>query len=410
MRASPDASTLCRFCLHLLLPLVILTSAATLFGQTVSVVQTNPDQSALLSPQPAVSFVPGTGGQLAINVDDTVRYQRLEGVGASFTDSGAYLVWNKLTPAQRSDLMQTLFGANGIHLSYLRQPMGATDLALSNYTYDDLPAGDTDPQMTQFSIDHDKAYIIPVLQAALAANPQIKVLALPWSPPGWMKTSGVTGGGSLNTADFDALAKYFVKFVQAYESNGIPINYVSVQNEPLYETSGYPTMFMTSLDEGRFISQHLAPALRAQHFHNQGWNGRPWNFNYQNANPTDATPGIFGYEHNWDNPLYPELLLRDPTVRQDLAAISFHCYAGNVADAQNAIHNAYPEMPIWFTESPAATTRRTSQQIFPTWWRAMSSTCSAIGRRASRCGTWRWIRLVAPRCRMDARTAAVSSR
>jgi glucosylceramidase len=350
MRASPDASTLRRFCLRLLLPLVTLTSATTLCGQTVSVVQTNPDQSALLSPQPAASFVPGTGSQLAINVDDTVRYQRLEGVGASFTDSGAYLVWNKLTPAQRSDLMQTLFGANGIHLSYLRQPMGATDLALSNYTYDDLSAGDTDPQMTQFSINHDKAYIIPVLQAALAANPQIKVLALPWSPPGWMKTSGVTGGGSLNTADFDALAKYFVKFVQAYESNGIPINYVSVQNEPLYETSGYPTMFMTPLDEGRFISQHLAPALRAQHFHNQGWNGRPWNFNYQNANPTDATPGIFGYEHNWDNPLYPELLLRDPAVRQDLAAISFHCYAGNVADAQNAIHNAYPEMPIWFTE------------------------------------------------------------
>jgi hypothetical protein len=140
---------------------VVLTSAATLCGQTVSVVQTNPDQSALLSPQPALNFVPGTGSQLAINVDDTIRYQRLEGVGASFTDSGAYLVWNKLTPAQRSDLMQTLFGANGIHLSFLRQPIGATDLALSNYTYDDLSAGDTDPQMTQFSIDHDKAYINP---------------------------------------------------------------------------------------------------------------------------------------------------------------------------------------------------------------------------------------------------------
>ena len=92
MRASPDASTLRRFCLHLLLPLVILTSAATLCGQTVSVVQTNPDQSARLSPQPAVSFVPGTGGQLAINVDDTVRYQRLEGVGASFTDSAR--IWS----------------------------------------------------------------------------------------------------------------------------------------------------------------------------------------------------------------------------------------------------------------------------------------------------------------------------
>src|SRR5258708_24615312 len=169
MRASSRASHPLRsLCLRALLPLISFTSAATmLYGQTVSVVQTNPDQSALLSAQPAVSFVSGMGSQLAINVDDTIRYQRLEGVGASFTDSGAYLVWNKLTAAQRNDLMQTLFGANGIHLSFLRQPMGATDLALSNYTYDDLPAGDSDPQMTQFSIDHDKAYIIPVLQAAL---------------------------------------------------------------------------------------------------------------------------------------------------------------------------------------------------------------------------------------------------
>jgi O-glycosyl hydrolase len=283
---------------------------------------------------------PEAAAQLAINVDDTIRYQRLEGVGASFTDSSAYLVWNKLTPSQQSDLMQMLFTPNDIHLSYLRQPMGATDLALSNHTYDDLPAGDTDPQMTHFSIAHDKAYIIPVLQEALAANSQIKVLALPWSPPGWMKTSGVTGGGGFNTAYFPALAKYFTKFVQAYEADGIPINYVSVQNEPLYEISGYLTMFMTPADEGSFISQYLAPALRAQHFRNQGWNRRAWNFQYQNANPTDATPGIFGYEHNWDNPLYPEPLLRDPAIRNDLAAISFHCYAGNVADAQNAIHNA----------------------------------------------------------------------
>ncbi len=96
-----------------------------------------------------------------------------------------------------------------------------------------------------------------------------------------------------------------------------------MQNEPLYETGGYPTMFMTPLDEGNFISQHLGPALVAQRFRNHGWN-----FANQNTDPNDATPGILGYEHNWDNPLYPELLLRNPAVRPFLAGVSFHCYAG----------------------------------------------------------------------------------
>jgi len=329
---------------------LLLTSGAAMamapaFGQTVSVVQTNADQSALLSPQSPLTFVPGTGGQLPINVDDTIRYQTLDGVGASFTDSAAYLVWNSLTPAQRSQLMQDLFSTTGIHLSYLRQPMGATDLALSTYTYDDIAAGETDPDMKRFSIAHDEAYIIPVIKEALAVNPQIKVQALPWSPPARMKTSQSTDGGTLNTEYFEALAKYFTKFIQAYESNGIPVNYISVQNEPLNQSSGYPTMFMTPLDEGTFISQYLGPALVAGRFRNQGWN-----FAGQNQDPADATPGIFGYEHNWDNPLYPELLLRNPAVRQYLAGVSFHCYAGNSAEAQDAIHNLQPGTPIWYTE------------------------------------------------------------
>src|SRR6202034_4891417 len=121
---------------------VLLLSSA--MGQTVNVVQTNPDQSALLTPQPSLTFAAGAGSTLAINIDDTIRYQTLEGVGASFTDSAAWLVWENLTLAQRNQLMHDLFSPEGIHLSFLRQPMGATDLALSNYTYDDLPSGDTD--------------------------------------------------------------------------------------------------------------------------------------------------------------------------------------------------------------------------------------------------------------------------
>ncbi len=330
---------------YALLALLTSSAAGVAWGQAVSVVETTPDQTQLLAPQTPLSFTAGTGSILPITVDDTVRYQSLEGVGASFTDSAAYLVWNKLTGAQRTALMNDLFSAQGIHLSWLRQPMGATDLALSSYTYDDLGTGQSDPEMQNFSIAHDQAYVLPTLQAALAANPGIKVEAMPWSPPAWMKTSGSLNGGTLNTANFAALSKYFTKFIQAYEASGVPVNYVAAQNEPLYQSTGYPTMFMTPLDEGQFISGYLAPALRQAHLKNHNWN-----FASQNTDPNDATPGILGYEHNWDNPKYPEILLGHPEVRASLAGISFHCYAGNVADAQNAIENLYPGTPLFFTE------------------------------------------------------------
>ncbi len=329
----------------LLLPLIFSTSARWSLAQSVSVVQTNPDETALLAPQAPLTFAPGTAIQNAITINDTIEYQRLEGVGASFTDSSAYLVQNKLSATQRAALMNDLFSPTGIHLSFLRQPMGATDLALSAYTYDDLSPGQTDPTMAQFSIAHDQAYILPTLRSALAVNPRLKVLALPWSPPAWMKSTGTLNGGTLNPANFPALARYFTKFIQAYEANGIPINYVAPQNEPLNETNGYPSMFMNPHDEGTFIAQHLGPSLRQMRAQNHGWN-----FDQQNANPLDATPGILGYENNWDNPKYPEILAENPAVRQYLAGVSFHCYGGNAADAQNALHDLAGAIPIYFTE------------------------------------------------------------
>jgi glucosylceramidase len=340
----------CLCCTVLLASAILAVCAPRAFAQTVSVVQTNADQSLLLTPQTPLTFTNGTASVSAINVDDTIHYQQLEGVGASFNDSDAYLVENKLTAEQRTQLMTDLFSPTGIHLSFLRQSMGANDLSLSSYTYDDLAPGQTDPQMKQFSIAHDQAYILPTLKAALAANPAMKVQALPWSPPAWMKTTGTLDGGSFNTEYFPALALYFAKFVQAYEAQGIPINYVSVQNEPLYETGGYPSMFMNPHDEGQFIAQYLGPALRNLHVRNRGWN-----FDRQWQDPFDATPGIFGYEHNWDNPKYPEVLAEDPAVRQYLAGVSFHCYAGDVANAQNALHDLASDVPIYFTECTGGT-------------------------------------------------------
>ena len=128
----------------------------------------------------------------------------------------------------------------GIGLSFSAIPMGGSDLARFHYSYDDLPAGQTDPTLAGFSIAHDLADIVPLMQQARALNPQLVVMATPWSPPGWMKTSGSLIGGSLLASAYAPFANYFVKYIQAYQAAGIPIDYVSLQNEPLYVPGDYP--------------------------------------------------------------------------------------------------------------------------------------------------------------------------
>jgi glucosylceramidase len=284
----------------------------------------------LLAPQTPVTF--GTGGSEnapPITVNEATQYQPMDGFGASLTDSAAWVIWNDLNASQQAALMQDLFSpTTGIGLSFLRQPMGASDFAVSgNYSYDDVPAGQTDPQLSKFSIAHDTAYIIPLLRQALANNPAAKVVALPWSPPAWMKTSGTMNGGNMNTTYFPSLAQYFVLYLQSYRQAGIPIYAISVQNEPLYSTTSYPSEFLAASDESNFIANNLGPALSKAGL---------------------GTVKILGYEHNWDNTDYPESVLAS-SAGAYVAGSSFHCYAGDVT-AQSTVKTAYPSKDIWFTE------------------------------------------------------------
>jgi len=199
-------------------------------GPNAQVVVTTGDKAMPLEPEPMVSF--GTGGSQSsqvITVNEATQYQPMDGFGASLTDSSAWLIWNNLNSAQRAALMQQLFSPTaGIGLSFLRQPMGASDFAVNgNYSYDDVPAGQTDPQLAHFSIAHDTPYIIPLLQQALAINPAVEVAALPWSPPAWMKVSGTMNGGNMNAVYFPSLAQYFVLYLQAYQQAGIPVYAIS---------------------------------------------------------------------------------------------------------------------------------------------------------------------------------------
>jgi glucosylceramidase len=304
-------------------------------GPTVQIVETTGDQAMLLQSQPSVSFASGgSSGSLVITVDASTQYQQMDGIGGSLTDSSAWLIWNELSDAQQTTLMQQLFSpSSGIGISFLRQPMGASDFSASgNYSYDDMAAGQTDPNLANFSVAHDATYLIPLIKQALTINPSVKVVALPWSPPAWMKTTGTMNGGNMNPAYFPSLAQYFVDFVQAYQQHGIPIYAVSVQNEPLYSTAGYPSEYLAATDESTFIANNLAPAL--------GTAGL-------------RSVNIFAYEHNWDNTAYPETVLGSAAA-QYIAGSSFHCYAGDPS-AQSTVETAFPAKSLWFTECSGIT-------------------------------------------------------
>lgn len=294
---------------------------------------TTPDGLNLARPLPssAISLTYPSAppaGAVAVAVDATSRYQSMDGFGASLTDSAAVLI-NHLPAAARQAALTDLFNpGSAASVSLLRLPMGASDLALSAYTYDDMPAGQSDTKLSHFNVTHDDANIVPVLKGALGLNPNIKVLATPWSAPAWMKTGGSLFGGSLSGNQYQTFANYFVKFIQSYAARGIPIYAVTPQNEPENANSTYPTMTMTATQEATFVGKYLGPALARA--------------GYGNVK-------ILGYDHNWGDTTYPTQLLGNTAAIGYLAGTAFHCYSGNPT-AQTVVHDQYPNKGVWFTE------------------------------------------------------------
>ncbi len=294
----------------------------------IEVVESSDDLHESLQQKPALYFGAVHSPSLTITVDDTRKYQQMDGFGASLTDSSAWLLSHKLTDLQRKEALEKLFSpTKGIGLSVLRQPMGASDFAIDDYSYDDLPAGQTDPELKTFTIDRDRAYIIPILRETLAVNPNLKIIASPWSPPGWMKTSGSMIQGSLLPAAYAPLAKYFVKFVQSYQAAGIPIYAVTIQNEPLNIPNNYPGLGMTAVEQTVFLRDHLGPQ-----FHDAGIKSK-----------------ILIFDHNWDLIDFPIKVLSDPKAASAADGIAIHCYGGSVT-AQTELHNRFPDKDIWLTE------------------------------------------------------------
>lgn len=334
-----------------------LVSPAGTAATSASVWLTTGDRSAQLTRQADVAFGSGGSGS-TITVNPNTTYQSMVGFGASFTDAAA---WNVFNSPRRNEIMSNLFDRNtGIGMSFIRQPVGATDFSRSFYTYND---GTADPSLSRFSIDHDRPYILPLLQQAKQINPQLAVMATPWSAPAWMKNNNSLIQGSLNDGRIGVYADYLVKFAQAYRAAGIPIDYLSVQNEPNFEPPGYPGMRMSAQQQVNVINT-LVPKLRAA-----GEQAR-----------------VLGYDHNWDDTTYPQTV--NSGAGGNVIGSAWHCYGGNPS-GQSVVKNNQPGKDIFFTEcsgtksaNDAATFRDTLR------WQGINLAIGATRNHARTVTTW----------------------
>lgn len=262
-----------------------------------------------------------------ITVDESQTYQTMDGFGYTLTGGSASLI-NAMGAAEQAALLKELFSTDGdgIGVSYLRVSIGASDLSASTFTYNDLSSGQTDVNLANFSINPDKTDLIPVLKKILAINPNIKILGSPWSAPVWMKTNTSFIGGKLKPEHYATYAQYFVKYIQAMKAEGITIDAITIQNEPLNPYNN-PSMVMEAAEQASFIKNNLGPAFRT----------------------ANISTKIVLYDHNADRPDYPISILNDNAVKAFVDGSAFHLYGGSI-DRLSEVHTAHPDKAIYFTE------------------------------------------------------------
>jgi len=286
-----------------------------------------PSKSSLLEQQSNGIFPLSTNSNFTINVSDATVFQTMDGFGFTLTGGSAQLI-NNMSISAKNQLLRELFSRDddGIGVSYLRISIGASDLDASVFSYNDLPAGQTDIALNNFSINPDLVNLIPILTSIKAINPEIKILATPWSAPAWMKTNQSTIGGELQSIYYATYANYFLKYIQAMQANGIQIDAITVQNEPENPFNN-PSMVMSASQQTDFIKNHIGPLFA------------------QNAIQTK----IIVFDHNPDNIQFPISIMNDPQANSYIDGSAFHLYAGQI-ESLSAVHNAHPNKNIYFTE------------------------------------------------------------
>ena len=299
----------------------------------VEVWLTKGDQSVKLQKQNTIlGFTTNSNSYQNIQIDESQTYQTVDGFGYTLT-GGSVEVINSLTAARKQELLQELFGsnANSISISYLRLSIGASDLNSSVFSYNDLPAGETDPTLSKFSLEKDRP-LIDLLKQILAINPNIKIMATPWSAPLWMKDNGSSVGGSLKEEYFGVYAQYFVKYITAMKNEGITIDAITPQNEPLHGGNN-PSMVMTAEKQAEFIRKHLGPAFKT----------------------ANISTKIVAFDHNCDTPYYPIAVLSDKEANPFIDGSAFHLYGGYIT-ALGDIKATFPTKNVYFTEQWTSST------------------------------------------------------
>jgi glucosylceramidase len=343
---------------------------------------TTGDQKNLLTEQPSSALMAPTADAPTVTIDPSTSYQPIEGLGASITDSSAHLL---AASPYRDEIMRSLFDPReGLGLSYLRQPIGASDfVAGPQYTYDDMAAGQTDYPQRHFSIAHDEAEILPLLREAKHLNPQLQIVATPWSQPAWMKTNDSLIGGRLidTPAIYHSYALYLIKFIEAYRSQGVTVNAITVQNEPQNRTpSGYPGTDMSAAQEEKVI-ETLGPMLQAAGLrtkilaYDHNWSEHP--------NDIASTPP----DEKMDTNDYAREVLSSPAARW-VWGTAFHCYYGDPS-RQTTLHEQFPTKAVYFTECTGSQSSDPTTTFSDTLhWHTRYLTVGAVRNWARTVITW----------------------
>lgn len=300
---------------------------ATTPANRVHVWLTTADQRALLSSEPSVGPAGVQAGGLRVFVDESRHYQQLIGFGASVTGASARLLGSLSAPA-RDRLMTQLFGqATGIGLSVLRQPLGPNDFSADNRSYDDLPPGRIDPTLRGFSLGREASLVLPLLRQARSLNGSLYVVASPWSAPAWMKTGGAMGGGTLHRAAYGPYADYLVHALQEYAAAGVPVNGLTLQNEPSFAPGRYAGMTLDVRQQRALLDDYLTPALATAGLH----------------------PDVYALDDDFDRAADALALLADPRTRAHVAGVAFHCYRGDVSSLLT-LRERFPDLRLAISE------------------------------------------------------------
>jgi len=292
---------------------------------------TDPSQGIKFQIQDSLTFQTEGNTQaagLTIQINPETSYQEIDGFGFTLSQGSAIHLLG-MSDSARKTLLEELFGKKGsqISTSYLRLAVAASDLNERAFSYNDLEDSlAVDLALEKFDLGPDRKDVIPILKEILAVNPKIKLMASPWSPPSWMKDNKDTRGGSLLEEYESVYAQYLVKYIQEMKVEGITIDALTIQNEPLHPANN-PSLLMLPEQQARFIGIHLGPAFRE----------------------AEIKTKILIYDHNADRPDYPITVLQDSLANPFIDGSAFHLYGGKI-EALSEVHQAFPDKHIYFTE------------------------------------------------------------